>query len=287
MYRKVLSALNEHLNSEVAARYALALARVTGAKLHLAFIAEKGLSPSDISNAEEAIKRLFIEAGEAGIGVEAISETGDPVRKLSGIVKSEGIDLVFAATRREDLKKRFYAGTVARKLSVALPCSIALVRVVHFGRLRPAGILVPLKARIDHVEERAYFTAKMTEAFGSALYLLHAPKAISRFFHGDIHLTPLQWEKKLPKDISRFMEHLKRHEVAHIGKSVPGRASKAIAIEALAKRHDLIIMGASRRSLLSRLLKGNPVEEILSETPSDLIIFRPRGGEGGHPTQQL
>jgi len=35
-------------------------------------------------------------------------------------------------------------------------------------------------------------------------------------------------------------------------------------------------MGASERSLLSSILKGNPVEEVLRETPCDLIILKPR-----------
>ena len=149
--------------------------------------------------------------------VEAISETGDPVRKIGELVRGEGIDIVFASTRKEDIERRFFAGTIARRLSLSLPCSAAIVRVVHAGRIHPREILVPLKARIDHVEERAYFTAKIAQAFGSEVYLLHAPEPISKFLHGEIHLTPLEWEKKLPKDISDFMEHMKRYRIAHAG----------------------------------------------------------------------
>ena len=54
------------------------------------------------------------------------------------------------------------------------------------------------------------------------------------------------------------------------GGSVPGSIGRMIAIEAFSKRHDLIIMGASQRSLLSSILKGNPVEEVLRNTPVTL-----------------
>ena len=276
MYKKILTAVNEHLNSEVAARYAMNLARVSGARLFLCFVAEKEMTASTISRAKEAVKRISLEAEKIGIEIEAITETGDPVKKIGELVRGEGIDIVFASTRKEDIERRFFAGTVARRLSLSLPCSVAVVRVVHTGRIRPREILVPLKARIDHAEERAYFTAKTAQAFGSEVYLLHAPEPISKFFHGEIHLTPLEWEEKLPKDISDFMEHMKRYRIAHAGRSVPGSIGRMITIEAFSKRHDLIIMGASRRSMVSSILRGNPVEEVLRNTPCDLIILKPR-----------
>lgn len=276
MYKKILAAVNEHINSEVTARYALNLAKACEAKLFLCFIAERDTPVSVIEKAEDAMKRLFIEAERLGIPVESITETGDVVREIERIVNLEKIDIVFASTRREDIEKRFYAGTIARNLSLKLPCSVALVRVVHMGRALPKNILVPLKARIDHIRERAYFISKMSEAFRSKVSIFHVTRPITRFFHGEIHLTPAQWERKLPEDITDLMEHLTRQGVLHDRRLIPGATAKSITVEAAAKRHDLIIMGASERSLLSSLLKGNPVEDVLRETPCDLIIHKPR-----------
>lgn len=276
MYKKILTAVNEHLNSEIAARYAMNLARVSGARLYLCFVAEKEMTASTINRAKEAMKRIFLEAEKIGVEIEAVTETGDPVKKIGELVSGAGIDIVFASTRKEDIERRFFAGTVARRLSLSLSCSVAVVRVVHTGRIRPREILVPLKARIDHVEERAYFTAEIAQAFGSEVFIFHSPEAVSKFFHGEIHLTPIEWEEKLPKDISDFMEHMKRYRIAHAGRSVPGSIGRMIAIEAFSKRHDLIIMGASQRSMLSSILRGNPVEEVLRNTPCDLIILKPR-----------
>jgi len=276
MYTKILAAINEHLNSEISARYALNLAKASGAKLFLCFIAEKDTPSSSLDRAEDAIKRLFIKAKDLDIQVESITETGEPVKEIGKIVRHEGINIVFASTRREDIEKRFYTGTIARSLSLHLPCSVALVRVVHAGRVRPKNILVPLKAKINHAKERAYFTAKMAEGFGSKVFVLHAAKPITRFFHGEIHLTPVEWKKRLPKDISDFMEYLRKYEIALEGSLLPGSIAKSITVEAASKRHDLIIMGASERSLLCSFLKGNPVEDVLRETPCDLIILKPR-----------
>ena len=144
------------------------------------------------------------------------------------------------------------------------------------GRIHPKKILVPLKAKINHIKERAYFTAKIAQCYGSKVFVFHATKPITKFFHGELHLSPVEWEKRLPNDISIFMEYLSEYEIAFEGRMHPGATARNITIEATAKRHDLIIMGASERSFLSSLLKGNPLEDVLRETPCDLIILKPR-----------
>jgi len=276
MYKKILAAVNEHLNSEVTARYALRLAKDLNSKLYLCFVAEKGMSPHDRRTAEDAVNRLFNETLDLNIQTERIAETGEPVAEIGKIVRHENIGLVFASTRREDIQKRFYTGTIARKLSLKPPCSVALVRVVHSGRIHPKRILVPVKARINHVKERACFTTHMARAFGSKVLVFHTPKPIAKFFHGEIHLTPPEWEERISPDISHFMEYIKQHDIESEGRLLPGSTARNITMEAFAKRHDLIIMGASERSLLASLLKGNPVEEVLRETSCDLIILKPR-----------
>jgi nucleotide-binding universal stress UspA family protein len=276
MYRKILAAVNEHLNSEVAARYALNLAKELNSKLYFCFVAGRDMSQHNRRAAEDAVRRLFNEAADLDVQAESIAEMGEPVAEIGKIVRHEHIGLVIAATRREDIHRRFYAGTTARSLSLRLPCSVALVRVVHSGRVHPGKILVPLKARIDHVTERAAFVTHMAKTFKSKVFVFHSPKPIAKFFHGEIHLTPPEWEERISGDISHFMGYLKQHDIEHEEKLLPGRTARDITIEAFAKRHDLIIMGASERSLLASLLKGNPVEAVLRETPCDLIILKPR-----------
>jgi nucleotide-binding universal stress UspA family protein len=275
MYKKILSAVNEHLNSVIAARYALNISRACGAKLYLCFVAEKGMSAPDIGKAEDAMQRLFSEAREMDVQVQSISTTGQPAKEIKEIVKKEGIDLVFVSARRADVERRFYRATTAREILLKLPCSVALTRVVNMGRTHPGKILIPLKARIDHVHERAYFTAKMAEGFNARVFVFHAPKPVTSFFHGEIELTQMEWEKRMPGDITDFMDHITKYGIDIEGRLLPGRVARTITIEAAAKRHGLIIMGATGRNLLSSLLRGNPVERVLRETTCDLIILKP------------
>lgn len=276
MYRKVLAAVNEYLNSEVSARYALQLARKAKARIYFCSIAENGLSDKAFQAAEEAIKRLSLRAKELDVQSDCVLETGNAVKQIRKVVLSEGIDLVFAATRREDVKKRFYARTISRRLSLGLPCSVALVRVVHMGRIHPKTILVPLKERMDHITEQARFTALMASAFDSRIHLFHTTKPLKRFFHGEVHLTPKEWEARLPAHITTYIEQLDQYDVTYEKKLIPGIVGRTITIEAAARKHDLIIMGASERSLLSSFLRENPVERVLRETTCNMIILKSR-----------
>ncbi len=276
MYKKVLAAVNEHLNSEVSARYALHLAKQAKARIIFCSIASNGLSGKAFQASEEAVQRLARAAHELGVQADCVLETGDPLEQIKKVVATDNINLVFAATRHEDIEKRFYARTTARQLSLHLSCSVALVRVVHLGRVHPKTILVPLKSRMDHIAERASFAALMAGSFDSRLSLFHTTRPMMRFFHGEIHLTPVEWEARLPADIARFVEQLDRYDISHEKKLTPGVAGRTITIEATAKRHDLIIMGASERSLLNSILRGNPVERVLRDTTCDLIILKPR-----------
>ncbi len=274
MYKKILAAVNEFSNSEIAARYAITLARSCRARLFLVFVAEEKIDRDKLRHAEAALERLFIEAENNGIEVESIIESGAPVKKIYELVMEHDIDIVFTATRREDVKRRFFLKTLSRQLVVKLPCSVALVRVVRMGGLHLKNILVPLRGRITRLDERAYFIARLAEGSGARVTLFHLHKPLSSFFHGEVQLTPFQRDKALPKDVEAFRDHLNKYKISHEKRAGHGSVARAITIEAAHKRNDLIVMGASERNLLKSIVSGNPVEIVLRETPCNMIIFR-------------
>jgi nucleotide-binding universal stress UspA family protein len=276
MYKKILAAVNEYTNSTIAARYAIALAKSTQAKLTLVFVAEEKMDRDAYSKAQNALERIFLEAQKQGIEVESITESGNPLRKIADIVHRDSTDIVFAGTRQEYSVKRFFVQTLSRELMVKLPCSVALVRVVRLSKGYPKNILVPLRGHLTSLDERAYFIAKLAESFNASVTLFHLYKPIISFLHGETLLKPSQREEYTPKDIEQFTNCLRKFKISHEKKSGYGVVSRAITIEAAHKRNDLIVMGASERSILKSIVRGNPVEEVLRETPCNLIILKPR-----------
>lgn len=276
MYKRILAAVNEHTNSEAAARYATAMAKTCGARLVLAYVSAEPIDRNALKKAEAAIQRLFIDAQEAGIDVMSLALKGDPVKKLVEHAKAQATDIVFAATRHEYGHRRLFDRTVSRELMVKLPCAAAVVRVAGMGRPSPGDILLPLRGGLAFNEERAYFAANLARAFGARITLLHTPEPTSRFFQGELHLTPAEREERIPADIRELAAYLDSQGVASETLTARGSASRAITTEAAIKRSGLIVMGASQRGMLAGLLKGSPVEEILRHAPCSLMIFRPR-----------
>jgi nucleotide-binding universal stress UspA family protein len=280
MYKRILAAVNEFTNSEITARYAIALAKSCKAALSLVFVAEDKLDKEVFRRAESALGRLFIEAEEHNVEVKSIIEKGNPLKKISDIVNQNNIEIAFISTRREDVSKRFFVKTFARALMIKLPCSVAMVRVVRMGKIHLKNILVPLRGHMTHLEERACFVAKLAQAFNAKVTLFHQHSPITSFFHGEIYLKPAEREEYVPKDIEEFRGYLKRYDIGHEKRTGYGTISRAITIEAAHRRNDLIVMGASERSLFKSITTGNPVEEVLRETPSNLIILRPKHKTG-------
>jgi nucleotide-binding universal stress UspA family protein len=276
MYKNVLAAVNEFSNSEIAAHYAIMLAGACRAKLILTFIVEEKTGKDKLRLAESAIDRLFLEAKEKGIESECIIGGGEPLEKITGLVRKHDIDIVFTATRREDVKKRFFVKTLSRQLMVKLPCSVAMVRVAKMGGVHLRNILVPLRGRVSGIEERAYFTAKLAEGTGAGITLIHTLKPIAGFLHGGVHVKSINTEQHIPRDMELFSGYLRKYSIQVEKKLEYGGIARAITMEAAFKRNDLIVMGASEKSLVSSIVKGNPVEDVLRNTPCNLIIFRAR-----------
>jgi nucleotide-binding universal stress UspA family protein len=129
---------------------------------------------------------------------------------------------------------------------------------------------------MTRLEERAGLVARLAEAFQADVTLFHAPKSLSGFFHREGRLSPEEREASAPRDLEKFAAYLERFRIPHEKRLGQGRVATAITVEAALRRSDLIVMGASERGLVHSLLFGNPVEEVLRETPCNLIIFLPR-----------
>ena len=121
MFKKVLAKVNEYLNSEVAARYAITFAKACNAKLSLLYVASEGADRESFSRAEASLRRLFMEAESCGVEVESLTESGDPSEEISSKVIRDTIDIVFTSTRKEDMSGRFFTRTLSKELILRLP----------------------------------------------------------------------------------------------------------------------------------------------------------------------
>ena len=273
-------AVDGSYNAEAASRYALAIAKAYQAQFFLAFVVTEETERALLHSAQESVDRILAQAQEHRLSFQAITQTGKVVPILKSIVEKEGIDLALFATRHKDTKGGFFVQTVAQSLTLSLPCSVVIVRSVQPGRMaHPRHVLIPLTYEHDSgLEEQAAFAAHLINYFRAKAVVFHVHNPLSYF--GLVKGASTSEEKGVPPsdNLKIFMSILKKNAIQpEIRVVQSARPGKAIYLEAAAQKHDLILMGATQRSFLKRAMEGNPVEEMLRETPCDIMIHRPGG----------
>jgi nucleotide-binding universal stress UspA family protein len=135
------------------------------------------------------------------------------------------------------------------------------MRVVTMARPHPAQILVPLDRSISNSERRLQFITALAGSFRARVTLFH--------------LSADRDAQGMPDDIVRFGKLLQQEHISVLERRGRGDLAKAITVEAVTRRNDLIVLGASARGVLRKLFIGNPAGDIMKHPPCDTILFRP------------
>jgi nucleotide-binding universal stress UspA family protein len=273
MYRRILTAVDGSLNAHAAARYAIALARACDASLLVAGVMTSPMTGKDEEPMGQSAAGLVSEAEASGVSAHLLIERGEVVKTLDLLVRSHHIDLVMTASRREDAEHRYFLRSVPQRLMAMLPSSLIIVRVLQLGVLaHPREILVPIIGGSFNNAERVYLVSKLATHFQARVIVFHALEEPRMRGQAVPHAAGAS-------RVGAFVEDLRTAGITPQVRIVTGPlVGQAIMHEAARHRHDLIIMGASQRSLFSQWRRGNPVEEVMRQTPCDLFVCRSRRG---------
>jgi nucleotide-binding universal stress UspA family protein len=138
---------------------------------------------------------------------------------------------------------------------------MAIMRVVTMARPYPAQILVPLDRSISNTERRLLFISALARSSRARVTLFH--------------LSAERDAQVMPNDIVQFGKRLQQEHISVIERRGRGDIARAITVEAVTKRNDLIVLGASARGVLRKLIIGNPAGDIMQHPPCNTILFRP------------
>ena len=262
-YRTVFSVINEHSGSTVTARYAIALAAACKAELVLYAAHAEGTGETILRHTEHHLEHLFTAAFDLGIPVRRISEVGSFTQLLPKRVKAEGAELVFyPQPPHESYGAALQQNTVHRLLR-SIEADLAVMRIMHMGKPHPHRILVPLGGIINDRKRRVLFLTALARSFHAQITLFHRPDS---------------GKQGVSEDIALVRNELQRHHLAVLERSGAGEIAKAIALEAISHHNDLIVLGASERSILRRLFAENPAGDVMSRPPCNAILFRSHSG---------
>jgi len=141
MYKAIVVGTDGSDRAGVAVREAVALAKLTGAKLHSVHAVHPAASTgfSDVPGAAQAASaglrdhadrvgaQLLAEAQSQGVSAELHNPEGDPADALIRVAEAVDADLVVVGNRGMAGMKRFVLGSVPNKVSHQCPCSLLIV----------------------------------------------------------------------------------------------------------------------------------------------------------------
>ncbi len=236
------------------------------------------------------------DASELGLG-ERVARIADECKVLGVVLETElvprrGVDVVerllevvprratlIAGLRARPRNRAFFAGTVSARLLAAGRFSVIAMRVVHPGVLgQPGSVLLPIAARPQQAALALPFLRLLGEDLqrlhllfvreveGLRLNLMSHEREQRLLAEGRVRVAPIEGELRAGLAPLRF--ELDSSVV------VSDDAVKEILVCAGKLRSRLIGLGASRRTLLERVISGKPIERLLRDAPADVAVYR-------------
>ena len=230
------------------------------------------------------INEIVSEIEHKDLPIDIIWQKGKPYEIISDTCVRNHIDLLILGARQHENMFQFYVGSIARKLTRKVSCSVLLL-------IKPSVVRVPCK----HVVVNGLNAPDTPLAITDAFYVANALGSQQLTIVEEIGRNELQIsveDDRSLKKVNLVKERLKHREESRVRKileglpsfltgkvkvktqSIFGRRGYSIGHYAEVVRAGLLVMNAPTKiGLLDRIFPHD-LEHILSDLPTDLLIIR-------------
>lgn len=231
--------------------------------------------------AEARFERLVQACTEAGITCHPrLLQLGQSVhRTLCQGTPHDPANLLLCGTRVKPHHRNFLTGSVAELLLRGHHCPVLALRVVQPGLLGlPHDLLLPLAGHHDGYAR----LGPIMHRFAPQLRKLHCLHILPVSQLTQSHLSPARREQLL-HDGHRYLDGIDAELASELRPFTPAIDRRVlissdpthqILVEASRLKAQMLLLGASERSLAHRVFHGPTLERILRETPCDVGIYR-------------
>jgi nucleotide-binding universal stress UspA family protein len=248
------------------------------AKLVLIHVGEK--STEKIQQLQEILKPFISQQ----LSYEFVFKTGDPVDVILSTSEEQKVDLlILGAVQRENFLK-YYVGSIARKITRKVNCSILLMIKPSIERVL-----------CEHIVVNGLQDQKTKQAIASAFYVGHQLGASKITIVEEIRqqevAVNVDDDKSLRKAtllkeritlreenrIKKIVTEIPKEYIENITiKSQPifGKRGYSIGHYAQVVRADLLVMNAPEKMTFWDRLFPHDIEHILTELPTDVLIIQ-------------
>lgn len=218
------------------------------------------------------------------LSIEIQWKNGNPYNVISDTCKTSGIDLLILGALQHENLFQFYVGSIARKLTRKVCCSVLLL-------VKPSSNRLPCK----HVVVNGLDAPDTPTAIRDAFYVANALGAqqltiVEEILQKELRVT-VEDDRSLKK-ANIMKERLKHREESRVRKiisDIPGNLTQRLTVKtqsifgkrgysighyAEVARADLLVMNAPRTTGILDRIFPHDIEYILSDLPTDLLIIR-------------
>jgi nucleotide-binding universal stress UspA family protein len=254
------------------------IAHYFNAKLILLHVGEK------TNEKLEKINALLAGIEPKDLSIDVQWKEGKPYDVISDACSFLNIDLLILGALQHENMFQFYVGSIARKLTRKVCCSVLLL-------IKPSIIRVPCK----HVVVNGLDAPDTPLAIKDAFYVANSLGAlqltvVEEILQREIHVR-VEDDRTLKK-ANLMKERLKHREESRVRKiitalpitltenikvktqSIFGKRGYSIGHYAEVVRADLLVMNAPTKTGLLDRIFPHDLEHILSDLPTDLLIIR-------------
>lgn len=232
----------------------------------------------------DEINTIISQTEHTTLSIDILWEEGNPESVITETCLKLNIDLLILGALQHENKFQFYLGSIARKLTRKVNCSVLLL-------IKPSEKRVPSK----HVVVNGLDAPETALAIEHAFYfstLLGAQQItiVEEILTKEIHVT-VEDDRSLKKAniIKQRLRQREEYRVKNIVEALPVEITKNIKVKtqsifgkrgysighyAEVVRADLLVMNAPVKSGIWDRIFPHDIEYILSDLPTDLLIVR-------------
>lgn len=245
------------------------------AKLYVVHIGEKD------QQKENKFKAIVHEFGFSGEVVYLFKE-GNPIKVLSSICDENQIDLlILGAVKRENLMKH-YLGSVARKLTKKVNCSVLLLINQSQKEIFKKHIVVNgLESDRSHnTISTAFYVAQSLSSKKITIVEEIKNNEVKIDDDRSLRRAAINHERKTHQENLRVKKILNvlpvefKNNIEIKLQGIFGKSSYSIGHYARVVRSDLLIMDTPKHQSFIKKIVANDLSFILSELPTDVLIIK-------------
>lgn len=274
----IILAHDGSLYGDWVARYALRFAAGEADRRLLLLHVRDGRIEAPVAEARFA--RLVKECAEQAVTcrVELLAEGKTVHRTLRQAIPHDPDALLVCGTRVKPRRQALLSGSVAEQLLRMHECPVLALRVVQPGLLGvPHQLLLPLAGHQAGFARLWPIFRRLAPQLRRVNFLYTVPvSSLTAAHQSAARQSGLRQigERYLDRISRELAEQIVEPAFAIDRRVVVGDWAHQVLIEASRLKAQMLLLGASERSLAHRVFHGQALERILRETPCDVGLYR-------------